>query len=55
MVNWKAFRTTNGALTDLTVTAQTNFLSLSYVSYFRNDSAVTVTDKIIESKRKKKK
>jgi len=34
----------NGDFTDLMVTKQTKFLSLSYVSYFRHDSAVNVTE-----------
>jgi len=44
MGKWKAFRTRSGALTDITVTAQMKFLSLSYISCFRHDSAVTVTE-----------
>ena len=55
MGNWKAFRTTSGALTDLKVTAQKKFLTLSYISCFRHDSAVTVTEQITDSKSQKKK
>ena len=53
MDNWKAFRTTHGALTERAFTTQMKFLSLSDVSYFRHHSALTVTEQITESKRKK--